>query len=489
MKSLFLVLQHPFADLRGFLADPNARLKAPTLPPAFGEFIRSSGNTRRRLKGGVSDWVGEETYVSAKNSFRFRNHLSGVKLGTAGAQASPSFALRRFLSDGRATRVEIGLKLRLNGGIGDPIRSGNVLAILRDTLRMPIAIQTGRQAAKDYTLVGAGRALASHYLHATSNRRTPPQQPAESWWMRAGNPTLIVESFTWDGVELPPHSQEVMLLQDAPRSSLDARLSHCWLQVDGVPCSTWFVSKNNAGEVRERARKLRLHLCRLHAERECLRGVLQSIGDGSLDFRKDADVSNAVQDYLNTAIRVVEKPERFGNDHREMLEVARYATGVALEGESATLKEMRRQVALKVDQYVAKSNKANVVNNFLGDQVNTTIQLGNVSVTGDFNLVTAANIRNSFNKVASADAKPDLKAKLQELNVQVAELAKRLPEEEAEQVSTDLQTLTSEALSKAPRKSIFDITSQGLLEAAKTVAELTGPIATAVKGVLAILAL
>lgn len=430
-------------------------------------------------------------YVSAKNSFHFCNHLSAVKLGTAAAQASPEFALRRFLSDGRATRVEIGLKLKFDRRMFDPIQAADGLAILRDALRMPITIQTAKQEPRQYPLVGAGRALASHYLHATSNRKTPPQQPVESWWLRAGNPTLIVEWFAWYPIELPPHSQEVMKLQDTPVDpSLDARLSHCWLQIDGVPCSTWFVSKNNAPEVRDRVRKLRLHLFRLHAERECLRGVLQCINDGSLDFRKDPEISNAVQDYLNTAIRVVERPERFGNNYPEMLEAARYATGVALEGESATLKEMRRQVALKVEQYVARSkNSANVVNNFWRDQVNTTIQLGDVAVTGDFNLVTAENIRNSFNKVASANAKPELTAKLKELSVQVAELAKRLPEEKAEQVSTDLQTLTSEALSKAPRKSIFDISSQGLLGAAKTVAEMAGPVATAVKAVLALLAL
>ncbi len=60
--------------------------------------------------------------------------------------------------------------------------------------------------------------------------------------------------------------------------------------------------------------------------------------------------------------------------------------------------------------------------------------------------------------------------------------------DEAEKVSRDLHTLASEATSKAPRKAWYELSGQGLIEAAKTVAAMAGPVTTAVKAVLSLLA-
>ena len=493
MPGIFFMLQHPFADLRGFVGDPRARLRAPRLPmPNAGEFIRSSGNARRRPRGGVADWAGEESYVSAHHAFRFANRLESLTLGRPQEPAAPTFALRRLLSDGRATRLEIGLKLSLTAHTWGPIKAENGAAILRDALRLPVRIRVAQEAPRAYPLVAAGPALARHYLHATTGRQVPPAQAPAPWWFKAGSPMLLVESNSWEALELPPHSRVVMQLRTDPQATDDAAfeegLAHCWLQIDGVPCSTWFIAKNNAPAVRERVRRLRLHLLRLHAERECLRLLLQSIRDGDLDYRADPDISNAVQDYINTTLRLTEKPERYGTPQAEILDVARHATGLVLEDYNASLTEMRRQVALKVQRFIQRSNsKAHVTNNYWGNVMNTTITLGHVSVTGDFNLVTAANITNSFNKAAAAEAKPELKEKLKDLSIQAAELARQLPEERAEQVSNDLHTLTSEALAKAPRKSMLDISAKGLIEAAGTLAKMAAPVTVAVKAVLGLL--
>ena len=81
-----------------------------------------------------------------------------------------------------------------------------------------------------------------------------------------------------------------------------------------------------------------------------------------------------------------------------------------------------------------------------------------------------------------------LKDALKELTTKVAELAKQLPPEKAEQVSKDLAALTTEAVSKEPRKAWYELSASGLLEAAKAVASMTTPIATAVKAVISLLA-
>ena len=64
---MFLVLQHPFADMRHFVGTPTGRLSRPAWPlvDTNVDFVRSSGLVRRRRKGGVEEWAGEETYGDA----------------------------------------------------------------------------------------------------------------------------------------------------------------------------------------------------------------------------------------------------------------------------------------------------------------------------------------------------------------------------------------------------------------------------------------
>jgi hypothetical protein len=91
-----------------------------------------------------------------------------------------------------------------------------------------------------------------------------------------------------------------------------------------------------------------------------------------------------------------------------------------------------------------------------------TIHVGDhIPVTGDFDLATAANFQSSFNKASRADVNDHLKEQLQALTVQIAELAKTLPPDEAERVSKDLETLTSEAVSTKPRKAWFELSGHG----------------------------
>jgi hypothetical protein len=292
----------------------------------------------------------------------------------------------------------------------------------------------------------------------------------------------MVEHVGADGLVLPPHARAV----STPGIGGDP-LHHAWLQLAGQRCSTWLLRSDTGANVAE-LRKLRIHLLRLHAERECLRLVLQAVSNGSIKLDADLAQSDAVQYYLDRAMPVVTQPVRDGMVQAGLLEVAQSATGLALPGQAASFDAMRRQMAEKVQRYIRRSEiVAPVITNVFGDQMNTHIQLGSVSVSGDFNLVTAQNIENSFNKAAGSQVDDQLKAALKELTMQVASLAKQLPAEDAERVSKDLAVLTAEAVSKAPRKPWYELSATGLVDAAKSVAELAVPVTTAVKAVLALL--
>jgi len=111
----------------------------------------------------------------------------------------------------------------------------------------------------------------------------------------------------------------------------------------------------------------------------------------------------------------------------------------------------------------------------------------NVSV-GNINQVAADTINNAFNTVAQSSAPQDLKAELEKLNQAVAEMVKLLPEEKQREVAQDLKTLTDEATSSSPRKKWYELSAEGLIEAAKAVGEAATPVITAAKAVLALLA-
>ncbi|MFC4311581.1 hypothetical protein ACFPN2_20950 [Steroidobacter flavus] len=479
---MFLAVQFPFADIRGFLEGGGSRLARPAWPLAEPglDFVRSAGLVQPRRRGGVADWAGEELYGDAKRAFRFPDRLDHLQFPLGEATGTLRCAFRRFHSEGTVARLEVGLKVIPVAPIsGTPV---DLLTLIRSVLTLQVSVRDTNLQPRAVKLIDAGEHLARHFLFATTNhQRRHLAGPPEPWWLTCGNPALVIEHSV--DIVPPPHTRRVLEV-----SAAGASLSHAWIQFGKERCSVWFMARSEGDP--DAARRLRIHLIRLHAERECLRAILVHIRQGNrLNLTRNTPTSDAVQSYLRDTVHLLNKPRHMGLEQSAMLEAAHQALGVVFEGETASLTLLRRQVAALVDGYVRRAqNTAAVINNIQGNVMNTNIQMGNVSVTGDFNVVTATNIQNSFNKAANSNVDADLKDKLKAVAVEVAKLAKQLPPDDAERVSKDLEAFTSEAVSKTPRKEWYELSAKGLLEAAKTVAAMAAPITTAVKAVLALLA-
>ena len=109
-------------------------------------------------------------------------------------------------------------------------------------------------------------------------------------------------------------------------------------------------------------------------------------------------------------------------------------------------------------------------------------RLQNVNISG--------NIQEAFNTTVSyGESQPDseLSARLEELCALVNQMVGQLPEKKAEEVSRDLKILVTEATSNQPRKKWYEMSAEGILDAAKACASMMQPVSTAVKGVLSIL--
>ncbi|WP_332402713.1 hypothetical protein [Vibrio metschnikovii] len=114
---------------------------------------------------------------------------------------------------------------------------------------------------------------------------------------------------------------------------------------------------------------------------------------------------------------------------------------------------------------------------------NVTINLGEgASFTGPVS--AGENIRVSY-KEASKTKEDDMRMALEELVEKVSALTEAVDSEKSKtDISAQLEGFVLEAKKESPSSWMMNVTSQGLLEAAKTVASLTEPVTKAVQAVL-----
>jgi hypothetical protein len=105
--------------------------------------------------------------------------------------------------------------------------------------------------------------------------------------------------------------------------------------------------------------------------------------------------------------------------------------------------------------------------------VNVTLGDGTV-VHGD--VVVANTIKKSFNRAANASGDGKLKVALESLASQIGKLIKDLDPETAKQAADDLDTFTKEATRAKPRRSFWEVSLNGLTDAAKKIGALGEPI-------------
>jgi hypothetical protein len=104
------------------------------------------------------------------------------------------------------------------------------------------------------------------------------------------------------------------------------------------------------------------------------------------------------------------------------------------------------------------------------------------------NVVAAGTIQDSFNHVAQSNADNDLKQKLQLLCSQIDDLVKRLPAEKQKEVEQDLSGFVTEVTKDAPRRKWYELSAEGLIDAAKACAGVASPVIATVKQILGLLA-
>ena len=84
------------------------------------------------------------------------------------------------------------------------------------------------------------------------------------------------------------------------------------------------------------------------------------------------------------------------------------------------------------------------------------------------------SIQDSFNHAQQASDK-DLRINLESLCKQVEQLSQTMPRDVADQVTQDLSTFVMEVTKEQPRRKWYELSAEGLIEAAKSCAGMASP--------------
>jgi len=199
--------------------------------------------------------------------------------------------------------------------------------------------------------------------------------------------------------------------------------------------------------------------------------------------------SNLLQEFLTETIARMDRAEYAGVKQTELLRAAEEMQDAPLTGERAAilkkLAPLRRYVSAAVDKFITINiGELNVTDN----SNNQTINIGdNASGTFNINQVAAETVTNSFNRVEGADVSQDLKKQLEELSKLVKQMLPKLPEDKQAKAADSLDILTKQATSKKPDRKWYDLSAEGLMEAAEAVAGMAAPIGKALKTILPLL--
>jgi hypothetical protein len=505
---MFAALQFPFTDVRYFLDAGTGRLAKPVwrVPRPDHDFIRAFGPLKRRLRGGLAEWPGEEHYCRATRALRFDPPFRGpVNLGQVAVERICEF--RRFLSDGRAVaRVEVGVKLQRASRPKQPVRppplqlgAEECVALIASTLALPVQVPAPGGKLAHVPLVAADRPLALHYLRSTSARAEAGA--VQPWWLAPGDPLLLVEYLlNQDVATLPRHARHVRRLDDQ-----GADLAHYRFGAHGRSVAVWLLGYNPAAADRDLLRGLRLQLFRFHAELEAIKQVFRLVVEEKIAPAGGSRASERLQEYLLKSTGLLAKDMRGGVPQSALLDVVQQLQDVVNEGERATLLDalsdirpsVRRNVerfteprSMGLPTYEIHGREVNIIytTHVEGDMSTQNVSITGSTIHGNVNTVAAEVIRDSFNHVEGSAAGDEMKTALRDLHAAVGEMLKTLPPEKQKETARDLAALAQEAVSPTPRRKWYELSAEGLLEAARTVGEMAAPVVTAVKAVVGLLA-
>ena len=361
-----------------------------------------------------------------------------------------------------------------------PVDTQELLTILAEALTLPTLVPAS--AAQEVPLLFQGRHLAHLYRQATTKHGARSRLPRA---VVDGQPMAMVILADGEWVRpLDPASGLTMVDRDSVGG---ATLGFARVAVRNTAVPTWFLGPGHSKALQLRA--LRTSLFRLHAEREALDGILKQLRRGTITYLPRSDAGDRLEDYLNTATRLVSREHWMGHSSAAIQQAFDASESAERPVDFLDLSERlagaRRQVALKVRRYVlTKSSR----------RVYSTIQIGGTVMDNRINIsrstvfdtnILQGRMDNVLNTLSQSSANDELKRAINTLADEVTQLVGALNDERvAEETTARFELIVSQAQRPHPLADAVRSAAEGLVRVAETVGHLAAPVAAAVKAVL-----
>lgn len=211
--------------------------------------------------------------------------------------------------------------------------------------------------------------------------------------------------------------------------------------------------------------------------------------DGLEHTRRDALSAIRYQlDEIHGSIKGLNPQKMVPIPNAPNAEPLEYETLLMLEREGQTeylVRDGNRLVKVNVREILSgieseaqrRETGGNVTNIYVGGNFDGNLTVGNDN----------QSIKDSYNKISTAQIDAELKQALKELAEAVSVMVKAIPEEQAAEVSEDLGKLVDEATKPKPNKKWYSVSIEGLIKAAENLDKLGAPVISLAKKVLSLL--
>ena len=371
---MLLTIQFPIADSRPFVDLETGKLKRPGWPwPIVDQdFIRGFGMIRQRWDGGLSGWVGEGSACDAVRALRFEA-LPPLALPELLKPLTTEVAFRNFYADGKVlSKYEAGLVIRPDPTVERPDQPLS-RRFFEHFLRLKVAVPMPDGSRAHCELWQAGKHLAALYLASSTPAALAGKLPA--WLVTAGAPIALLD-YSGESCALDAFlSKRVKLIQHP-----QANLAQIAIPMQGMNLRVWLLSSSTL--TKDVARRLRIALLRLHAEKECLQRVLTNLSCGHIQPEPFGPAAGLLQDYFNYATRRVLRLQHGSAAALEPEDVEDAEVDLARRVEDAILPGERDAILHALEQMQARPNIQSKVKTFVGASTGASAEVDNLARTG-----------------------------------------------------------------------------------------------------------
>ena len=313
-------------------------------------FVRKFGSVTPRSYGGVEEWSAEDYYCNAHLSIKYHDL---DKKGFAVTDTNKTAVLkcyRRFFSDGKFMgKMELGFIDNMEAVMARMAEKKpvNITSILAHYANLQVAVN-----GKTIKLYKAGVPFAQNFCDSSTVYKMVQKDLQQ--YIVDGEICFTVIYSTGQAIELPTRAEKI---NEYDVKGEVIRLYGYRMHHEGYSFKVWIIElpcaeKDLSVKLKGILRNLRINLLRIHAEKETVRILLNSINDETITLQPGSAKTELADNYLKEIAEKLFSKKRYKLEQEGMLDFALQSENVAMPGSFSTLENSIHRFS---DQYTSKN--------------------------------------------------------------------------------------------------------------------------------------